>query len=455
MKAVAAGPNSWHWTKSDLARIEDEDYRPAAAAIAARLDITYFGPDTPKIGDGWEAMGRWYNGLTSDRRVASPEIKDKVAQLISGKSSFDSKLRAITSFMQAEIRYVAIEIGVGGFQPHPAADVFHYRYGDCKDKATLLSTMLREAGIASDYVVINTDRGVARKDVPSNSFNHVVVAVEIPSGVDTSKYLSVFQSRAGQKMLLFDPTDSYTPLGAIGTHIQDRYALLVLPEGGEVIHTPILDPDSSRTVRQGKFTLTPEGAIAGTIVETRSGDTAASWRATFSSSNEQKRTETLERAVTHTLATAKLQHIQLEALDEKDKEFVTRFDMSSDRYAQLSGPLMLLRPRVLGKVSFGLEKKQRKYPIELNGMSRHEDEYEIDIPSGYAIDDMPEPTRIESSFGTYESHIDKGEGKIVYKRTFISRALEIPTDKMAEFRTFNNRIAEDENAVVVLKKTKM
>ena len=65
----------------------------------------------------------------------------------------------LAEFVQQDIRYVGIELGIGGFQPHPAPDVFSHRYGDCKDKATLVRTMLREIGVDSYYVLINATRG--------------------------------------------------------------------------------------------------------------------------------------------------------------------------------------------------------------------------------------------------------------------------------------------------------
>jgi hypothetical protein len=452
VKPVDLGSNRWQWTKSDVPRIEEEDYRPALGALAARMQITYFGNGSTTQSDGWDALGKWYNGLIADRRNATPEITAKVHQLIDGKNDFDAKVRALTDFMQAEVRYVAIEIGVGGYQPHPAADVFRARYGDCKDKATLLSTMLHEAGIPSHYVIIHTDRGVARKEVPSSVFNHAILAIELPIALDNSKYPGIVTAKSGQKLLLFDPTDSYTPLGYIGNHIQDRYALLVTPGGGEVIHTPVLDPDINRLVRRGKFKLTAEGAISGNVTELRSGDNASSWRARFRRSSEQERTKTIEQTLTQSITTASLQNIKLEALEQKEKELITSYEVSTNRYAQTAGPLLLFRPRVIGRFAFGLEKKERKYPLVFDGTYRFENEYEIEIPAGYEIDDLPASMKADSAFGTYESHIETKGSKIIYKRTYVRRALEVPTDKIAEFRAFNDRIAADESSVVVLKK---
>jgi hypothetical protein len=113
---------------------------------------------------------------------------------------------------------------------------------------------------------------------------------------------------------------------------------------------------------------------------------------------------------------------------------------------------MLFRPRVIGRLAFGLEKKERKYPLVFDGVYRSENEYEIEIPSGYVVDDIPSPIKVESSFGTYESQTENKGSKIIYRRTFVGRTLEVPTDKIADFRAFNDRIAADENSVVVLKK---
>ncbi len=452
-KPTAVGQNRWQWSKSDVPAIEKEEHRPPLRALAAHMQVDYFGPGISSGTNGWDILGKWINGLIVDRRNTTPEITEKVRQLTAGKSDFDSKARAISEFIQSEVRYVAIEIGIGGHQPHPAPDVFRYRYGDCKDKANLMSTMLREAGIDSDYVLISTGRGIIKEDFPELSFNHGILAIEIPAGVDTSKYRSIVKSKVGQKQLLiFDPTNTYTPLGEIPSYLQDHYALLVISGGGEIIRTPTLDPDINHVVHRGTFTITAQGGIGGTVTEIRSGAEASERRHTLSNANEQQRTKAVESSVSRSISSASLQNIKFEALDQRNTELITHYDVSSDRYAQTTGPLMLVRPRVIGRLALGLEKKERKYAIELPYTLRDDDEFTIEIPAGYAIDDMPDSTKAESSFGTYESHIEKSGSKIIYKRTFINRALEVPTDKIAEFRAFQNRIAEDENAVVVLKK---
>src|ERR1700756_2875113 len=129
-------------------------------------------------------MGSWYVGLTNSRSDASPEIKQKVTALTASSPTQLAKMRAIAQFVQHDIRYVAIELGIGGWQPHYAAEVFSHRYGDCKDKATLMRSMLHEIGIESYHVPINTERGsITRETPPHHGFNHVITAIKLPDGL--------------------------------------------------------------------------------------------------------------------------------------------------------------------------------------------------------------------------------------------------------------------------------
>jgi hypothetical protein len=444
--------NRWQWTLTDLPPIKQEQHMPDFGALAGRMKITYFAPGVTTNTDSWNALGKWYEGLTSDRRNSTPEISAEAHRLADSKSDFVSKVRAITDFMQKEVRYVSIQIGVGGYQPHPAGDVFRARYGDCKDKATLLITMLHEVGVNAHYVIISTDRGVVRPEMPSSLFDHAIVAIEIPADAKSEHLHSLISDKAGKKYLLFDPTNPVTPLGEIPNYLQDSYALLVLPSGGEITRTPVLDPDYNHSVRKGKFKLTPEGTLDGKFEGTMTGYAADVNRDIYRSLSELERTQTAERFVARSLRAAAVKDLKLEALDHNTDELVLKFGVTSEKYAQISGPLMLVRPRVIGQHALGLERKERLYPIELPSTVEDEDEFEIELPSGYAIDDVPEPKKIDSSFASYQSEFNVDGSKITYKRKFVNRALEIPTDKIAEFRSFQNQIAEDENAVVVLKK---
>src|SRR5581483_2224262 len=188
----------------------------------------------------WEQMGRWYANLTSGRRDPSNEIKQKVAELTASAPNQLDKMRAIARFMQQDIRYVAIELGVGGWQPHPAPEVFSHRYGDCTDKATLMSSMLSAVGVESYYVAINTERGSVTAQTPANpgGFDHVILAIKLPDSIDDPSLIAVMKHPKLGRLLFFDPTNELTPFGQIGGYLQANYGLLVTPDGGELVELP-------------------------------------------------------------------------------------------------------------------------------------------------------------------------------------------------------------------------
>src|SRR5579863_6263400 len=154
LKPEELGGNQFSWQMNDVAPIEVEPEMPAWNTLAKGMYIKYF-PTSPalrsKTSGSWKDIGIWYNGLTANSRTPTPAVQQEVAELTAGKSDAVEKMKALAGFVQQKIRYAAIEIGIGGFQPHPAGQVFEHQYGDCKDKATLLSSMLKEIGIDSYY----------------------------------------------------------------------------------------------------------------------------------------------------------------------------------------------------------------------------------------------------------------------------------------------------------------
>ena len=455
IKPVAVGENGWQWTQHDLPAIQEEPYMPSLLALSARMTVAFFPPGGAiRNTASWDGIGQWEVDLTSGRRAPTPEITAKVRQLTTGKTDFDGQLRAITGFLQSDIRYVAIEIGIGGFQPHPASDVFHYRYGDCKDKATLLSSMLQEAGIHSNYVIIHTERGIVDPAVPSTYFNHAILAVELPDATPAKTYRSVITAKSGKQYLIFDPTDTYTPVGYLRADLQDTYALLVTDSGGEVIHTPLLPPDSNLLTRTGHFTLDPSGALSGEVAEILNGEHAFQGRISLLHANEKERTEQFERRLGRSLKGFTLQNASVQQLDDIQKDLLYNLKFTAPDYAQIRGPLMLVRPRVMGEKSFDLDhRKPRQHPVAFDGTSKETDVYEIELPSGYAVDDLPEATKIDVGFASYQSKFEVTGSKLRYSREYTRRNVQIGPERMADLRKFEGAIGADEMAAVVLKKT--
>jgi transglutaminase-like putative cysteine protease len=456
IQPVKNGDSRWLWSIRDVPAIEHEAMMPAFLALSGRLEIAYFGPGGGEAKSGsWDALGSWYAGLTAGRRNPTAEISERARQLTVGTTSFDEKVKALTAFLQSDVRYVEIQIGIGGYQPHPAGEIFRARYGDCKDKATLLSSMLQEVGIKSNYVLIDTDRGVVNPALPSAFFDHAILAIELPSGTNASAYHSVITAKTGKRYLIFDPTDEETPVGELRAQLQNTYALLVTDSGGELIHTPLLPPDTNLLTRTGRFTLSSDGMLAGEVMEDRTGDHASATRWDLVSATQQQRLQKLEHQLGRSLQGFTLQSSDIQHLDQIRQDLIYQFKFSTPQYAQIRGPLMLVRPRVLGEKSAPVEHdhKPRQYPIELGRTSRETDTYEIEIPQNYKVDDVPDPVKIDVGFASYQSKVEVEGSEIRYWREYIVRDLSVTADHVADWRKLQGVIGADEAAAVVLKRT--
>jgi Domain of Unknown Function with PDB structure (DUF3857)/Transglutaminase-like superfamily len=449
---VQTAPGHWEWKARDLPGVEPEAMMPPLSMILGRLAIAYFQPGGTENASSWKAIGAWYTGLTSGRRDASPEITQQVQTLLAGKTDFDAKLRALTGFLQSEVRYVAIEIGVGGYQPHPAGEIFHYRYGDCKDKAALLSSMLQVAGIPSDFVLIDTDRGFVNPAVPSVWFDHAILAIELPAAIKSDSYQSVITAKSGKHYIIFDPTDEYTPVGSLRAELQDSYALLVTDSGGELIRTPLLPPDASALTRVGHFVLTADGTLSGEVSEDRSGEFAMRERYRLRDTDQRERTLAFERWLGRSVQGFSLAKVDVQQADQIRKDLLTTYRFTTPQYGQMRGPLMLLRARVLGDDGQFVEHKPRRYPVELESASRQTDTYEIQIPPEYTVEELPDPVTIDLGFASYQSKFAVDGSQLRYWREYVVRDLSVPAEKFPDWVRLQGLIGADQESAVILKR---
>ncbi len=454
---ASAGSNTWAWEVENVPAIADEPSMPPWQALAGRLGVSYFAPAGATRAAqhaSWHDIGRWYSRLSTDSRQASPEIKQKAAELTANAATVNQKITALAAFVQRDIRYVAIEIGKGGFQPHPAADIYSNHYGDCKDKATLLSAMLAEAGVKSYYVLINHARGVVTPDFPTAmEFDHVILAIQLPPDSGSSGFYAVQNDPKLGQLLFFDPTDPYVSLGFLPQSLQANYGLLVTEDSGSLIKLPLLPPSLNRLLRSAKLSLAPDGTLKGVVTEIRWGEPAADLRAQLLSLPEADRRKATEDFLSRFLGGFTLRGYQLKGLEDLSTNPILTYGFQADGYAQAAGDLLLVRPRVLGtKEEFALDPKDRKYPVEYGAATLQGDVVDIELPDGYKPDGLPEPLALDVGAASYKSKMEFEGNVLHYTRSYQVNDVLVPTDKLGDLKDFYHQIAEDENTSAILKK---
>lgn len=455
-KPQSSSNNQYVWEVTDLPGVEEEPRMPSMLAVVGRMDIKYF-PRDPKLrgktSGTWNDLGIWYAGLTSGSRDATPAIQRKVAELTVGISDSSAKMKAITSYVQRQVRYVAIEIGIGGYQPHPAAAVFTHQYGDCKDKATLLSSMLHEIGIESYYVLIDVRRGIVNPEFPSPRFNHAILAIRLPAELKDPSLFGVVDDPKLGRLLFFDPTNEYVTLGYLPSYLQNNFGLVVTADGGTMISLPLLPPATNRLLRTAQMNLSASGDLAAEVKEIRWGGPAVDSREAYLGVSPSERQKIMEKFLGSSLSNFTLKNSSIGNLEQYDQNLTFDYKFEVAGYAKSAGNLLIVRPRVVGgKGSSLLTGKPRKYPIEFEEATRQDDVFDITLPAGYVVDELPQPVHVKCDYATYTSEVQVTGNVLHYKRTYEITDLIVPTRKLGEVRDFFHQIATDEKSSAVLRR---
>lgn len=447
--------NTYVWEVSDVPRIQREYNEPPYAALAGHAVVTFF---SQKAHDNsyksWSELGAWHARLIAGSFRASPPMEQKVQELAPPSVPLLERIKALARFAQHDIRYAAIEVGIGGLRPHSASDVFAHRYGDCKDKATLLSTMLAQIGVKSFYMPIYDERGIFTADTPPNlGFDHVILAIQLPQGSFTAPMPALYEDPKLGHLLIFDPTNDLVPFGQIPYYEQDSFALLVTDDGGELIHLPVTPPEMNAIHRTANLTLLPDGTLQGEIEEKRSGYLAMTSRMYLRDESQSDRRKMIEHFLGSDLTNFQVDSFDVQNADDINKDLVLRYKFTASHYAKNAGSLLLVRPRVLGEKLGALDgTKPRLYPYDFEAPTRQTDVFTINLPEGYKVDELPEPIKADFAFGDYTSRLQDSGGTLKYSREYEIKATSIPASKIGELKTFFHQINADERNMAVLKK---
>jgi hypothetical protein len=454
VEPVEVAPNHWRWELKDTPELTLRDIpsRPEWAAIAGRMSVQWGDAAVEGIDNQWRAIGQWVTTLEANRPDPSAEITAQAQSLIADVPDFYSKLARITDFIQKNIRYFVVMRGIGGLQANHAADVYRNQYGDCKDKTTLLISMLQVAGIHAFYMPVEDRRGIVDPKDPSLYGNHMITAIEVPADVRDSRLMAVVKARDGKRYLIFDPTNERTPVGNLPSYLQGGYGTLSAGSSSQIIALPVLPPDANGTERKGEFTLALDGTLTGSVDTAHSGPEGADLRMFLKYSDEKERREYWENSIARDVPGVVLtsfKFVQPAAL-EKPLEF--HYKLTAGQYAHPAGALLLVRPRVVGSDVLAFDDKPRTVPIDMGATGRWRDSFDITLPPGFIVDETPDPIDIDVDFASYHSTVTAKDDKLHYEREYVVRQVEIPADKAADFRKLQSVILTDEKSTAVLKK---
>jgi len=452
--AVEVSPNHWRWEIKDVPRLDLRDVpsHPDWEALAARMTVGWGDAATESVDNQWKAIGSWMTTLEADRPTPSPEITAEAQSLIAGAPDFYTKLSRITESIQKNIRYFVVMRGIGGYQANHAADIYRNRYGDCKDKTTLLISMLQVAGIHGYYLMVDDRRDLVDPLAPSLAGNHMITAIEVPPDVQDPRLKAIVKGKDGKRYLIFDPTNERVPVGIIPEYEQGSYGTLAAGDSSQVIGLPVLQPDANQNERTGKFTLAADGTLSGSVDTIRSGSEGGELRGALKRLDAKEQREALELIVSHDVPGVVLNTFEFVQPSALDKPAEIHYKMTATQYAHTAGPLLLVRPRVVGSLARAFNDKPRKVPIDLEETGHWHDSFDIALPAGYVVDETPDPVDLDVGFATYHSAITSKDNQLHYERDLTVRKVELAASEAGVYRRLEGTILADEKGTAVLKK---
>jgi tetratricopeptide (TPR) repeat protein len=402
----------YSWKAHDVAKVDAEPGMPGYSELAAYVHVSTYKT--------WDDVALWYTGLVKPQLEPNAAIQRAVKDAIKGLKDERAKIRAVYDLVVKRTRYVGLEFGIHGYQPYKVAQVFARKFGDCKDKASLLVVMLKEAGIGASLVLARTRQGgdLDREPASLAPFDHAIAYVP--------KY-----------DLYLDGTAEFS--GADELPAQDQDIPVLQVNAGKLVRTPVLPPERNRVATTWRVALDASGAA---IVDEQlgiSGEAAHEWRQHYQSPGE--RNEKYEQAWNGKHPGAKIAALEM-MLDDLEKPVEVHAGIEVPHWARPEGEgaqATLVLP-ALGREADMLRSyarlSSRKHDLVLGYPWRQEERVVVTLPPGYSPRRLPESRTAQAPFGTFQITVEAKAGQVVVTATLEVKRHRIAQADYAAFRSF-------------------
>ncbi|MGB3093878.1 MAG: DUF3857 domain-containing protein [Candidatus Zixiibacteriota bacterium] len=410
----------------------EEDHLMAVLFAPVEFDVAGYKGST----DSWETFGKWYASLARGQYELSPQYRGSIDEAIKDCDSARAKVKALYQLLQSKTHYVAIELGIGGYQPRGAESVLSTGYGDCKDLATLLIAMLSVAGVkAHPALILTQDRGTVLTDFPSSQFNHVIA--HVPLDKDT---------------LWLDCTRNYCPFGELPGEVEGCQALVVMEDTAALYTTPVSSAEDNRFFGSIRATLRPTGLleIAGTL--TLTGNFESDYREFLNESTPAEKREWLGQFIGRYAPNYTLLSSDFERVSNPDVPLIIGFSADLVKYPTRTGAELLMNPNLLGRVDAKelLKGEDRQYPVVCKFAYTEEYELTLELPEGLSVKAVPDDEDANLPFGSFQTRYLLDEDLLTYKRSRSMTQRLIQPEDFSRYRELLNKMYKSDRSFLVL-----
>ncbi len=418
-KSVFAGRKTIQWEMKNIPAL-----KPEISMSNGYLEIPSLAFSPPEF-DTWQDVSRWYWELYESQMQSSKGIRDFVSSmnLTRDVANEEANLKKIFNFVQKNIRYVAIEVGMGGYQPFRADDIFQKRYGDCKDMTLMMSALGREVGLEIYPVLIsNFIHGPVDTNLVTHAhFNHVIAYSRLSDG----------------REFWMDATDKNVPFGKLPWYDQGRNVLVVTLNQGALRETPVSQDNLSE--RKWEIGISPNGIASGQVNISLTGALANEMRTEIKLSNPANLKTLMGQNLLSAFPLTKISDLEIENLDNPEGAFKIQFQFSTDAIDIQNEKYFILQPGLFS--GFNLHKlfyaPNRQYNVVLKYPLRIRDNMKINYPESWIAITGVSSDSLQTDYGIYKNKMSVQEpGTAFYQRDFMLSCTKIPAYEYPQFQNF-------------------
>lgn len=419
----------YSWQFKDIPQIIPEPNMPSNVDINPAIIMSTFS--------SWADIFKWWMGLAEDKIKADKSIEDKINELTNKLSAPEDKIRAIYNFCAKEIRYVAVEYGQAGYEPHKAEDVFKNKYGDCKDQAILLVTMLRKCGFPAWPVLISTkDYYNMDKDFPSMLFNHCIAAVSLKD-----------------KLIFLDPTMQTCSFDDLPAGDQNRQVLVFKEDKYEIQLTPLYPAGHNLLKQKLNIKINSDETIAAKKEIFTYGMYDQAQRYWLLFTPPQLIEEKLKERAQEVSIGAKLGKYEIKNLENLNIPVILSYAFSGPEYLTLAGNLRVM-PQLASVDTSIVAKDKRNFPIDFEILNEKETIIEYEIPHNFSIKYMPENVTEDTPWIKFIVEYSRNDNKLIFRQRQELKNNVIEVEDYPVFKAFFDKLARQIKQRVILEKVK-
>ncbi|WP_396602132.1 DUF3857 domain-containing protein [Algibacter sp. R77976] len=422
----------------NIPAVKPEKYAPAFFDMAPKVlvaskQFTLEGVHSEV--ENWDDFAKWmYHDLIKDTHDLSESTIAMIQNLVKDEPDDMAKAKKVYQFVQDKVRYISVQVGIGGWKPFNASEVDRLGYGDCKALTNYTMALLQAVGIKSNYTVVYAGKSQRNfeTDFAAMMGNHAILNIPV-EGDD----------------IWLECTSQKLPFGFIGDFTDDRDVLVITPEGGKIKHTKKYKVEDNSQSIKGYYSVSNEGTLNADALMNSKGIQYDDkyWLETEPERDLDKHYKNRWRYVNG---------LSISSMDIKnnktDSEFIEHIQFNAANYTKKIGDRMLLTINALNRNTHVPDRyRNRKFPLKIKRGFKDVDEYEIELPSEYKVESLPKNATIENKFGSYNTEIRvKDENTLVYKREFIINDGEFPKEDYSSFRSFYKEVTKLDNTKIAL-----